>query len=62
MRDVYAGAIAARRAEIPAEGAAGRLRRALAPAPADGLEPVPARRLETLEPEPPGGWRRYRLR
>lgn len=62
VRDVYAGAIAARRAEIPAEGAAGRLRRALAPAPADGLEPVPARRLETLEPEPPGGWRRYRLR
>ncbi|MFM9139407.1 MAG: lysylphosphatidylglycerol synthase transmembrane domain-containing protein, partial [Solirubrobacterales bacterium] len=59
---VYAGAIAARRAEIPAEGASGRLRRALAPAPADGLEPVPARRLETLEPEPPGGWRRDRLR
>jgi phosphatidylinositol alpha-mannosyltransferase len=29
---------------------------------ADGLPAVPAQRLETIEPEPAGGWRRARLR
>ena len=61
-RAVYGEAIAARRAERPARGLAAHLRQAFMPAPADGLEPVPARRLPTLEPEPPGGWARYRMR
>jgi len=29
---------------------------------ADGLPAVPAQRLATIEPEPPGGWRRARIR
>jgi len=29
---------------------------------ADGLPAVPAQRLPTIEPEPPGGWRRARIR
>ncbi|MBU3674618.1 MAG: glycosyltransferase [Solirubrobacteraceae bacterium] len=61
-REVYAEAIVARRAELPARGPVARLRQAFSPAPADGLAPVPARRLPTLEPEPPGGWARFRMR
>ena len=61
-REVYREAIAAHAAHELQPGLAGRIRQALSPAPADGLAAVPARRLETLEPEPPGGWMRFRLR
>ena len=61
-REIYSEAMAAREAREQAQGAVARLRQALSPAPADGLEPVPARRLPTIEPEPPGGWTRYRVR
>ena len=61
-REVYGEAIAAHAAQEREAGLAARIRQAVSPAPADGLAPVPARRLETLEPEPPGGWMRFRLR
>ncbi|MDP4604460.1 MAG: lysylphosphatidylglycerol synthase domain-containing protein [Solirubrobacteraceae bacterium] len=57
---IYEQAIAA---HASAQAAAGQ--RQLSPAEkldADGLPAVPAQRLETIEPEPAGGWRRARLR
>ena len=57
---IYEQAIAA---HASAKAAAGQ--RQLTPAvklDADGLPAVPAQRLETIEPEPAGGWRRARLR
>ena len=57
---IYEQAIAA---HASAKAPAGQ--RQLTPAvklDADGLPAVPAQRLETIEPEPAGGWRRARLR
>ena len=57
---IYEQAIAA---HASAKAAAGQ--RQLTPAvklDADGLPAVPAQRLETIEPEPAGGWRRARMR
>jgi len=62
VREVYREAIAARQAEPQGLGWLSRLRQAISPPPADGLPPVRPRRLETLEPEPEGGWRRFRVR
>ncbi len=53
--DVYEQAIAAHAAQVAASACAERLT-------ADGLPPVAAQRLATIEPEPPGGWRRARIR
>ncbi len=53
--DVYEQAIAAHAAQVAASARAERLT-------ADGLPPVAAQRLATIEPEPPGGWRRARIR
>lgn len=62
VREVYREAIAAQAAQVSHRGPVARVRQALVPAPADGLPAVPARRLQTIEPEPAGGWTRFRLR
>lgn len=60
---VYRQAVAARERVAVAPAPAGvRIARRLALVPADGGQFVPPRRLETLEPEPPGGRRRARIR
>lgn len=57
---IYEQAIAA---HASAKAPAGqRQPRPVAKLDADGLPAVPAQRLETIEPEPAGGWRRARLR
>ncbi len=53
--DVYEQAIVAHAAQVAASARAERLT-------ADGFPPVAAQRLATIEPEPPGGWRRARIR
>lgn len=57
---VYEQAIAAHSAQRA--NAAQSPAASLAKVDADGLPPVPAQRLATIEPEPAGGWRRARLR
>jgi phosphatidyl-myo-inositol alpha-mannosyltransferase len=57
---IYEQAIAAHASATAAAGQ--RQLRSAVKLDADGLPAVPAQRLETIEPEPAGGWRRARLR